>query len=275
MDKGGSYMKLKVLVDNNTFIDQYYFGEPAVSYYIEDEDTRILLDVGYSDIFLKNSVSLGVDLEKLDAIVISHGHDDHTKGLKYYFEQNHNKDISIIAHPDAFKFKVRDDLVIGSPILEEELKNMSNLILSRLPVKISKNITFLGEIPQSNNFEDRKAIGKQLIDETLTDDYVKDDTALVYKCEKGIYIITGCSHSGICNIVEYAKEVAEDNRVLGIIGGFHLFDVTERVDKTIEYLKQLNLKELYPCHCTSFAVRAEIHNAVPIKEVGVGLEINW
>ena len=89
-------MKLKVLVDNNTYIDQYYCGEPAVSYYIEDEDIRLLLDVGYSDLFLRNSNELGVDLENLSAIVISHGHDDHTRGLKYYFEQNHKKIISIM-----------------------------------------------------------------------------------------------------------------------------------------------------------------------------------
>jgi len=102
-----------------------------------------------------------------------------------------------------------------------------------------------------------------------------DDTALVYKSKNGIYIISGCSHSGICNIVEYAKQVCKDNRVLGIIGGFHLFEVTEQVNKTIDYLKQNNLNELYPCHCTSFAVRAEIHKNLPVKEVGVGLEINW
>ena len=115
----------------------------------------------------------------------------------------------------------------------------------------------------------------KLIDKTLVDDYVMDDTALVYKSEKGIYIITGCSHSGICNIVEYAKEVCNDNRVLGIIGGFHLFEVSEQVNKTIEYFKENNIKELYPCHCTSFAVKAEIHKTIPIKEVGVGLEIQW
>jgi 7,8-dihydropterin-6-yl-methyl-4-(beta-D-ribofuranosyl)aminobenzene 5'-phosphate synthase len=118
-------------------------------------------------------------------------------------------------------------------------------------------------------------IGRQLVDGTFVDDYMIDDTALVYKNEMGIYIITGCSHSGICNIIEYAKKVCGDDRVQGVIGGFHLFEVTERVTKTIDYLKQNNIKELYPCHCTSFAVRAEIHKAVPVKEVGVGLEINW
>jgi 7,8-dihydropterin-6-yl-methyl-4-(beta-D-ribofuranosyl)aminobenzene 5'-phosphate synthase len=275
LSKGGKKVKLKVLVDNNTYIDQYYCGEPAVSYYIEDENTRLLFDVGYSDLFLKNSNALGIDLKNISAIVISHGHDDHTRGLKYYFEQNRKNNISIIAHPDAFNEKIEDNFKICSPILKEELKTKCNLIFSKEPVKVSKNITFLGEIPQTNDFEDRRPIGKQIVGQTSTDDYVMDDTALVYKSEDGIYIITGCSHSGICNIIEYAKEVCKDNRVLGVIGGFHLFEVNEQVNKTIDYLKQNNIKELYPCHCTSFAVRAEIHKVLPVKEVGVGLEINW
>lgn len=159
--------------------------------------------------------------------------------------------------------------------MEEELKEKCNLILSKEPKKISKHITFLGEIPRTNDFENKKPIGKQASGKALVDDYVMDDTALVYKSEKGIYVITGCSHSGICNIVEYAKKVCSDNRVLGIIGGFHLFQVNSGVRKTIEYLRKNDVKELYPCHCTSFAVKAEIHKYLPIKEVGVGLEINW
>ncbi len=185
------------------------------------------------------------------------------------------KNISIIAHSDAFNEKIIGDLKICSPILKHELKGKCNLILSKDPIKVSENITFLGEIPKVNNFEPRKPMGKQLINKTLVDDYIKDDTALVYKSKNGIYIITGCSHSGICNIIEYTKKVCKDNRVLGVIGGFHLFEVNEQVTKTIDYLKQNNVKELYPCHCTSFSVRAEIHKTLPVKEVGVGLELNW
>lgn len=268
-------MKLKVLVDNNTYIDQYYYGEPAVSYYIEDEDTSLLLDVGYSDLFLKNATALGINLENISTIVISHGHDDHTRGLKYYFEKDHKKTISVIAHPDAFNEKEIDGLKICSPILREELKEKCSLILSKKPIKVSRNITFLGEIPQMNNFENRKAIGTQIINGDSVDDYVMDDSALVYKNENGIYIITGCSHSGICNIIEYAKKVCKDDRVLGVIGGFHLFEVNEQINKTIDYLVQNDLKELYPSHCTSFSVKAEINKTLPVKEVGVGLEITW
>lgn len=268
-------MKLKVLVDNNTYIDQYFCGEPAVSYYIEDEGVKLLLDVGYSDLFLKNMNHFGINLEEINTIVISHGHDDHTKGLKYLFEQESRRNISIIAHPDAFKEKVLNELKICSPILQQELAQKCNLILSKEPMKISKNLIFLGEIPELNDFENRKPIGKQLTNNTYTDDYVLDDTALAYKNKDGIYIITGCSHSGICNIIEYAKKVCNDERVLGVIGGFHLFEVNEQVIKTINYIEKNKLIELYPCHCTSFSVKAEMYKSLPIKEVGVGLELQW
>lgn len=268
-------MKLKVLVDNNTYIDQYYCGEPAVSYYIEDEDVKLLLDVGYSDLFLKNMREFGLKIEDINTIVISHGHDDHTRGLKYYFAENQEQKVSIIAHPDAFKEKSFDGLKICSPILEESLKNKCNLVLSKEPVKIRRNMIFLGEIPQMNSFEKRMAIGKQKMGGCLIDDYVFDDTALAYKSKNGIYIITGCSHSGICNIIEYAKKVCKDDRVLGVIGGFHMFEVNDRVKKTINYIKENNIKELYPCHCTSLYVKAEMYKTLPLKEVGVGLEIKW
>lgn len=268
-------MKLKVLVDNNTYIDQYYCGEPAVSYYIEDEGIRLLFDLGYSELFIKNSKALGIDLSDLDHIVISHGHDDHTGGLKHYFEENNKDKITITAHPDAFNEKSLGNIKICSHILKEDLKEKCNLNLSKEPVKVSENITFLGEIPQMNSFESRKLIGKQVVDNELIDDYVVDDSAIVYKNKKGIFIITGCSHSGICNIIEYAKKVCKDDRVLGVIGGFHLFEVNEQVRNTIDYLNENNINELYPCHCTSFEVRAEMYRSLPVKEVGVGLELIW
>lgn len=268
-------MKLIVLVDNNTYVDQYYFGEPAVSYYIEDEDIKLLFDVRYSDVFIKNLHALGIQLESVSKIIISHGHDDHTRGLKYFFDQNYNNKISLIAHPEAFHAKVLDKLHIGSPFTTKELEKKCNLAFSSTPKLVSENIVFLGEIPQINNFERRVPIGKKNIDGELIDDFLLDDSALAYRSENGIFIITGCSHSGICNIVEYAKEICEDDRVLGIIGGFHLFELSEQLSETITYFKKNRIKELYPCHCTSFAVRAEIHKNLPVKEVGVGLELNW
>lgn len=266
-------MKIRVLVDNNTYIDEYYLGEPAVSYYIEDEDTKILFDTGYSDIFISNAKKMGIDLDSIDKLIISHGHDDHTKGLKYFL--NEKKDIELIAHPLSFCYKEdKTGLYIGSPLNKDELNDKYNLNLTDKPCKISNNIYYLGEIPTSFDFENRYSIGKTIIDDNKEDDYLKDDTAIAYKCNEGIFVITGCSHSGICNIIEYAKKVCNEERVIGVIGGFHLFDKDERLYKTIEYLKNNNIKLLYPCHCVSLQAKIEMGKELEINEVGVGLELN-
>lgn len=268
-------MKLKVLADNNTCIDKYYLGEPAVSYYIEDGDTKILFDTGYSDVFIKNALKLGVDLNDIDYIVISHGHNDHTGGLSYYLKEYKNNKVSIIAHPDAIKEKYLDNEKISASISVDEINKKGELILSKEAKKISENIFFLGEIPRKNDFEGKESIGRQKDTNGYLEDYILDDTALVYKSDLGIYIITGCSHSGICNIIEHAKLICNDYRVLGVLGGFHLFSNDNKADKTIKYLVDQNIKEIYPCHCTSFKVKSKLNAYIEVKEVWSGLELEW
>lgn len=257
-------MRLTVLVDNNTLIDRYYLGEPAVSYYIEDEGEKILFDAGYSDILIGNAEGLGIDLSAVTTIVISHGHDDHTRGLKYLFERFDLSRTKIVAHPEAFEEKNFGGSSIGAPFSAEEMRERCNLHLTREPFAIGKRFVFLGEIPRRHDFEGRHPIGH---------DPLMDDTALAYKSERGLFIVTGCSHSGICNIVEQAKKICGEERVVGIIGGFHLFGITSQLEETIRYFEQNHIAELYPCHCVSFDAKAEIHGQIPIHEVGVGLTI--
>lgn len=265
-------MKLTVLVDNNTYIDQYYLGEPAVCYYIEDGETRLLLDTGYSDVYIRNAKALGIDLAQVSVIALSHGHNDHTRGLQFWSGEI-NTAVRIVAHPDAFKERRCGELSIGSPLSESCLRENFELTLSRRPMKISDHITFLGEIPSSNTFEPRKSFGTLKDGTNDLEDFVADDTALVYNSGEGLFIITGCSHSGICNIIEYAKQVCNEDRIIGVIGGFHLFEVSDQLQQTIAYFQTNQVKELYPCHCVSFAAKAEIHKHIPIHEVGVGLVV--
>ncbi|MFK4785924.1 MBL fold metallo-hydrolase [Fusobacterium sp. MFO224] len=268
-------MKLKVLVDNNTYIDEYYYGEPGVSYYIEDGKEKILLDVGYSDLYIRNAKKMGIDLNEVQKIVLSHSHNDHTGGLKDYFENYENRP-EIIGCFGIFDEKYYKNLKISCPMQEAEILERTKVIYSNTPKKITKNIIFLGEIPRSNDFENKSSLGKLKKMDEYVDDYNLDDSALVYKTDKGIYIITGCSHSGICNIIEYAKNICKNNRVLGVVGGFHLFDIDYQTEETIKYLKKNNInKNLYPCHCVSLKVKTEMSKYLEINEVGVGLELNW
>lgn len=267
-------MKLTVLVDNNTYINQYYLGEPGACYYIEDGSEKILLDTGYSDIAGKNARKMGIDLGGLTKIVFSHGHNDHTGGLQYLKDEYDLSNVEIISHPDTWKAKRFETESIGSSFSEREIEEIGRLHLTKEPMQLSEHLFFLGEIPTVCDFEPRLALGEQKAGEDFCDDYVMDDSALAYRGDDGVFVITGCSHSGICNIIEQAKRVCGTQTVTGVIGGFHLFQVNERVKATIRYFEESGIRQLYPCHCTSFAVRAAIHEKIPVKEVGVGFMLS-
>lgn len=267
-------MKLTVLTDNNTYIDRYYLGEPAVSYYIEDEGTTLLLDTGYSDVYVKNAAAMGIDLRQVDKLILSHAHDDHTGGLVHFPVQDGS--VPLIAHKTVFQPRRCDGLSIGAPCSREEAAKRFDLQLSRKPVQVSSHIIWLGEIPRTNGFENREPVGERLTGEDWVPDYLPDDSALVYDTPEGIYVITGCSHSGICNIIGQARRVTGKDKVLGMIGGCHLFEAdSEQTLRTADFLAEAGIGALYPCHCTAFAARAAIHARIPVREVGVGLELNW
>ncbi len=267
-------MKITVLVDNNTYIDNYFYGEPAVSFYIETDDARILFDTGYSDIVLRNANKMGIDLKQITHMVLSHGHNDHANGLTYLVKELGIAHVKLIAHPDCFLPKFYDEEYIGAPYSSDEIQKLVKYAPSETPVHITERLIYLGEIPRKNDFENKTPIGKQEKNGQWADDYLADDTALVYKGAEGIFIITGCSHSGICNIIEYAKEVCDDDQILGVLGGFHLFEDNVQLKKTIDYFASCHIKQLYPCHCVSLLAKAKMMEKLPVAEVGVGMEIS-
>ncbi len=276
-------MELTVLADNNTFIDRYYLGEPGLSLLIKDGGTTVLFDTGYSGVFLKNAFKMGKDMRSIDYVVLSHSHLDHTWGLdpliKYfsalYIEKRLFTQPVLVAHPQTF-ISVGDDAYkeVGSLLSEEKLKKHFPLRLSDRPLSLSSRLTFLGEIPRKNDFEGHLSFGrKQGSDD---EDIVVDDSALVYKSDQGLVIITGCSHSGICNIVEYAKEVCGDDRIADIVGGFHLQSPSQRqLEGTLAYLKDAGPKQVHACHCTDLSSKIALSTVVPIRETGVGLALRY
>jgi len=293
-------MKLSVLVDNNTLIDRYYLGEPGVSYFIETEQSRVLFDVGYSDAFLRNAHTLGIDLLGIDTLVLSHGHIDHTGGLdvllKEYmearFECNHDKVPRLVAHPDAFLPKFLEPcspdspgISIGSTLGRELLSRSFHLRSSREALWLDDRLVFLGEIERTMDFEQPGPIGYRTAgvesvsaekESYLQPDDLLDDTALAYLADEGLVIITGCSHAGICNIVETARRVTGIERVVDIIGGFHLLDPPKnQLDGTVEYLGSLNMPSLRACHCTDLQSKIALSTVAPLKEVGCGLVIEY
>lgn len=257
-------MKLRVLVDNNTQIDSYLLAEAALCFYIELENKKILFDCGYSDIFIQNAFKLKIDLREITDIVFSHGHNDHTGGLYYLkklYQDSKDLDIKvnyprITAHPEIFNIQFDEKIgYFGCPVNENQLINLFELNLTKKPEWISSNLVFLGEIPKENkqNYKDL------------------DDSAIVYKSSHGLVIITGCSHAGLKNIIEYSKKVTRENKIYDIIGGFHLIDKNEdEIKDLINYLKTQNIESLSPCHCCNLKSKFLLSQDFVVKEVFTG-----
>ena len=268
-------MKLKVLVDNNTSVGRYFSGEPGLSYYIEDGGQRILFDTGYSDLFMLNAAAFGIDLKAVDTIVLSHGHGDHTGGLKFLLERFSLSDKRLIAHPDAVSEKRHAGKQFGITVPLQTLASACQLILTKEPMRISEHLLFLGEIPQHYDFEKHEPLGECLREAGFVPDMMLDDSALVYESPRGLYIITGCTHSGICNMIRYARLVCGDTRVCGVVGGLHLLADNEQTRRTADFFIENGIDELYPCHCTCFMAKSAIHQRIPIHEVTVGTDIEF
>ncbi len=260
-------MKLTILCDNNVRTNTPYLGEAGFSVYIEDGDEKILFDTGCSYVYRSNAEKLGMDLRDTTAIVLSHGHYDHTGGLDYF--PHSGKKLPLYAHPLAMLPKRFNSQNIGIPTEKTLLRQLFDLRLSRTPVMLSSHLLFLGEIPQYSE-EDAFPLGECFIEGVWQPDSLLDDSAIVYRGSAGLYIITGCSHAGIKNIVEYAKKVCGDQRILGILGGLHLVRASRRTDRTAQWLSELDAKELRPCHCTCLVAKTSISTRATIIETCVG-----
>jgi 7,8-dihydropterin-6-yl-methyl-4-(beta-D-ribofuranosyl)aminobenzene 5'-phosphate synthase len=278
-------MELTVLVDNNTLTDRYLLGEPALSLYMEEGAARVLLDCGYSDVACRNAVRLGIDLAALDAVALSHGHNDHTWGLVPLMAcltesaaAGHTvRKARLVAHPEALTpRRIGPGEPIGSLLSRDALAECFAVTLSRDPVPLTDRLFFLGEIPRLMPFEAGDTIGERNGPHGLVPDDLPDDTALAFCGNDGLVIITGCSHAGICNITEHARRVTGLRRVAAVIGGLHLLAPDPaRFAATAEYLQSAGATALYPCHCTGLAAKVALSRAVPVHDVGSGLHLSF
>lgn len=282
LQDGVGSMRVRLLADNSTLIDHYYLAEPGFSALIEVEGGKVLFDLGYSDVFYKNALKMDQALLDLTHVVLSHGHLDHTWGLYHLIaalteaqiEKRNFSRPELVAHPDVFLTKRSGGTLpeSGSLISEEKCSNHFRLVLSRKPLWLLENLVFLGEIPRRYPFESAEP-GRRIHREGVFEpDCMADDSALVWCGKEGLVIITGCSHSGICNIAAYAQEVCGEKRIQDIIGGFHLLRASEeRMHALVTTLSSLGVTRMHPCHCTDFAARKRLSESFLVEDAGSGL----
>ena len=242
-------------------------GEWGLSILIEADGLRILFDTGQSFSVTHNARVLKVDLSKIDKLILSHGHFDHTGGLREVLSQTAGVDI--IAHPDVLnpKFAVRDDteMSIGSPFDRKELEDMgARFNLTKEPVWLTDNIVTTGEIPMVTDYEQVDS-GMFIKDgESLQPDPLIDDLAMAIRTEFGLTVILGCAHRGMINIIRRLQELTGEERVYCVVGGTHLLNATnERLTKTVTDLRKTGIQRLGVSHCTGFNASCWLANEFP------------
>jgi len=221
----------------------------------------ILFDTGYnSSGVLHNMDKLAVDPEELEAIILSHAHMDHTGSLHPILDKVSHQ-IPLVVHPDAFLYprflEGKDGSLRRFPrtLVREDLVRKNVELLENKTPTLILNETFLvtGEIERTTAFE--KGMPNALIerDGNLEPDPIKDDQALVMHLkDRGLVVISGCSHTGIVNTVGYAKKLTGVEKIHAVLGGFHLSGVffEKILDQTISELKALSPEVIVPMHCT-------------------------
>ena len=252
-------LRVSTLSENTASIGEF-LGEWGLSVLVEADTTKILLDTGATISAVHNAESLGINLSMIDKIVLSHGHYDHTGGLREMLRRM-KKEIEIIAHPDIWQAKFsrrvgKPDKYIGIPYQKEELESLgAHFTLTKQPVEITQNIVTTGEISMVTEYEtiDSGLFVKQ--DFRFEPDLVMDDQAMIIKTEKGLVIILGCAHRGMINTIYQAQKITGINAIQAVIGGSHLMgNAEDRLWQSIAELKELGVKTLGLCHCTDLPV---------------------
>ncbi|MCX6003103.1 MAG: MBL fold metallo-hydrolase [Chloroflexi bacterium] len=257
-------MMLKITtLSENTVDAMGLLGEWGLSVLVETDTANILMDAGQSLSAGHNASVMGIDLSKVDKIVLSHGHSDHTGGLQNVLRQMRKK-VEVIAHPDVWTAKYsgqREDKRkdIGMPFLLKDLESLgASFKLSREPVRITDNIMTTGEVPMVTDFEQITPNRFYVKGKSgWQSDELLDDMALIINTKSGLVVVLGCGHRGVINTLYHSQKLIGRKEVRMVIGGCHLINASaERVHMTIAALKELDVQKVGMSHCTGLPASA-------------------
>lgn len=274
-------LKITVLADNYVAAPGLA-AEHGLCFLIEADGRRILFDTGQGKALSMNLAVLGISLHPLDALVLSHGHYDHTGGLCAAAEETVPG--RVYFHPSAVepKFARRDRLPFRSigipPRSLEVLETWRNRVVwTRTATEVVPGVWCTGEIPRYRE-EPEEEQAFYLDGAGETPDPLVDDQALFAETKRGLVIVSGCAHAGVANTVDHVCRLTGRDRIHALAGGLHLSKASHRrLEETGNALGRRNFECLAPCHCTGMQaqayLRCRFHSLVRDLSVGSTLRL--
>jgi len=267
-------LRVTVLVDDCvSYNSSKLVAVHGVSYLLEakkdDRTYTILVDVGSNhDVLLNNMEALGVIPSAIDAIVLTHCHWDHTRGISKMVKTIGKTQLPVIAHPAIFR-----NVFVNTPFLRytgmdtedrpEQIEACGGkLLLSRQPIIITQGLITTGEVERVTDFEG-PGPAYRLEQGNLVADNMPDDISVVANVkEEGLVIVSGCSHAGIVNISLQSRRITNVSKIAAIIGGFHLVNADEeKLSKTVQGLVDIQPGFVSAGHCTGFEAQYALKSA--------------
>jgi len=247
-------MKIKTVIEDHPNVNKDFAYEHGISVLFKADNVEYLFDTGLTGLLMENFPKLNEDPNKIQTIVLSHGHNDHAGGLLTLLKGIKTKPNIYLGegfYNPKYKILPNGELEFKSCGFEEkDLKDYKVTTVDEKMTKLSENVYLFSRFQATNDFEhipDKYVIKRN---DMLEEDLFREEISVGIDTPEGLVLIVGCSHIGIVNICHSVIQNSHF-KIRGIIGGTHLINCTdERLEMTLDYLQKLNLEFLAVSHCT-------------------------